>query len=72
VNDPDELITVVRKRWQWDQHLLSLSRYVAILRGDFDIEEDDLEWVNSIAASVEELRDDIEAGGNARSAASDS
>lgn len=64
----DQPVTITLERWRWEQILLCLDRYVAWLGGDYsdiDAISDDAEWAKELGWMTDDLREIVDAGGNA-------
>lgn len=59
----DQPYSVILRRWEWDDILLSLTRYVQILEGNPDAEFGaDIEWAEELGHMVTRLQEAIAAG----------
>lgn len=63
MHNEDRSHSVTIRRWEWDDILLSLTRYVQILEGDPDANfGDDVAWAEELAHTVTRLQEAISAG----------
>jgi len=63
MDNEDRPCSVTLQRWEWDDILLSLTRYVQILEGDPDEDfADDVAWAEELGHTVTRLKDAIVVG----------
>jgi hypothetical protein len=61
MDDADVLISVTLKRWEWDDIVLSLTRYVEILQGSYDAAfGSDVEWAEELGHMTDRLREAVD------------
>jgi hypothetical protein len=65
MSNADDLISITRKRWQWDDTVLSIRRYAQFLRGELDESSDgDVEWANDIDCTADDIAALVRAAAN--------